>query len=125
MVTSTYMTLTDERWLSPLPLWTGILAGPIAWAIDLEVSYALVHWICGTQQVLVLHLVSAMALLITAAGAAISWRALQQATHAATTDRGERARASFMALLGLASAVLFSLAIVAGAIPSWILAACQ
>ena len=36
MVTSTYMTLTDERWLSPLPLWTGILAGPIAWAIDLR-----------------------------------------------------------------------------------------
>ena len=25
----------DVRWLSPLPLWTGILAGPVAWALDL------------------------------------------------------------------------------------------
>ena len=25
----------DVRWLSPLPLWTGILAGPIAWALNL------------------------------------------------------------------------------------------
>src|SRR5689334_13208309 len=100
------MTLTDQRWLSPLPLWTGILAGPIAWALDLELSYALVHWICATQQVQVLHLFSATALMITAAGFAISWRALQQATHAATTDRGERVRAASMALLGLASSVL-------------------
>jgi len=119
------MTLADQRWLSPLPLWTGILAGPIAWAIDLEVSYALVHWICATQKMPVLHLISLLALMVTAGGAAISWRALQQATHAATTDRGERARASFMALLGLASAVLFACAIVAGAVPPWMLDACQ
>ena len=119
------MTLTDQRWLSPLPLWTGILAGPIAWAIDLEASYALVHWICATQRMDVLHAITLGALLITAAGFAISWRALQQATHAATTDRGERARAAFMALLGLASSVLFAVAIIAGAVPRWILDACQ
>ncbi len=119
------MTLTDQHWLSPLPLWTGILAGPIAWAIDLEVSYALVHWICATQRVEVLHLISLLALLITGVGAFISWRALQQATHAATTDRSERARTCFMAMLGLASALLFACAIVAGAIPRWMLDACQ
>ena len=32
----------DARWLSPLALWTGILAGPAAWALDLSISYALV-----------------------------------------------------------------------------------
>ena len=26
------------RWLSPLPLWTGILAGPLAWALDLTIE---------------------------------------------------------------------------------------
>jgi len=81
--------------------------------------------VCSSDLVQVLHLIGMIALSITAAGFAISWRALQQATHAATTDRGERARAAFMALLGLASAVLFAIAIVAGAIPRWMLDACQ
>ena len=39
----------DVRWLTPLPLWSGILAGPVAWALDLGASYALVKWVCHTS----------------------------------------------------------------------------
>jgi hypothetical protein len=121
----THLTAADRRWLSPLPLWTGILAGPIAWGIDLEASYALVHWTCTTQRVDVLHGISVLALLITAGGAAVSWLALQEARRAQMDDGSERARARFMAILGISTSVLFAMAIVAGAIPRWVLDACQ
>jgi hypothetical protein len=42
------------------------------------------------------------------------------------TDGGDpRQRARFMAVLGLTSAALFAVTIVAGAIPRWMLNACQ
>ena len=117
---------TDLKWLSPLPLWTGILAGPAAWAFDLTVSYALVKWSCLTQRETVLHLLTVVALAGVAAGAFVSWLALQHSADAVPTDGGEpRQRAHFMAILGLASCALFALAIVAGAVPRWLLDACQ
>jgi hypothetical protein len=116
----------DLRWLSPLPLWTGILAGPVAWALDLTVSYALVTWTCSSQRQEVLHVMAAGALAMVFLGALVSWRALQHTAADASTDGGQpRQRARFMALLGLTSSALFALAIVAGAIPAWVLDACQ
>ena len=42
------------------------------------------------------------------------------------TDGGHpRQRARFMAILGLTSCALFALTILAGAIPQWVLDACQ
>jgi hypothetical protein len=114
------------RWLRPLPLWSGILAGPMAWAIDLTASYALVKWVCATRDYAVLHAITIGALAIVAVGAAISWLALQESRAAVPTDGGEpRQRAHFMAVLGLTVSALFALQIVAGAIPRWILDACH
>ncbi len=116
----------DLRWLSPLPLWSGILAGPVAWALDLMVSYALVKWSCGSQRQQVLHLITFAALALVFAGAIPSWQALQRTVFDVPTDGGRsRQRARFMAILGLASCALFAAAIVAGAIPRWMLDACQ
>ncbi len=125
MGAETDLTVADRRWLSPLPLWTGIFAGPIAWAIQLEASYALVHWTCDSHRVGILEVISALALLITAGGAAMSWAALQHAHEAPTDGGSERARAGFMAVLGLSSALLFAIAIVAAAIPPWVVDACH
>jgi len=120
------LTAGDLRWISPLPLWSGILAGPIAWAFDLEVRYALVKWTCVSQRPALLHAVTAASLLVVAAGACVSWLALQRtAAHVPIDGGGPRQRAQFMATLGLASSALFALAIVAGAIPQWMLDACQ
>jgi hypothetical protein len=115
----------DVRWLKPLPLWTGILAGPLAWAFDLEASYALVKWVCRTQNYAVLQLITAVSLVIVIAGAAVSWTALSHTPPEAGTDGGQPIqRARFLAIVGLIVSALFGLQIVAGAIPHWMLDAC-
>ena len=117
---------TDLKWLSPLPLWIGILAGPVAWAFDLTASYALVKWTCLTQHETLLHLLTVASLVAVGAGAIVAWVSLQHSADAMPTDGGNpRQRAHFMAILGLTSCALFALTIVAGAIPRWILDACQ
>jgi hypothetical protein len=123
---STDLDAGDLRWLSPLPLWTGVLAGPVAWALDLTVSYALVKWTCSSQRQEMVQLTTAVALAMTCGGALVSWLALQHTAADAPTDGGQpRQRARFMAILGLGSAALFALAIVAVAIPRWVLDACR
>jgi hypothetical protein len=112
--------------LTPLPLWTGILAGPIAWAFDLTASYAFVKWVCHTGTYGVLSLITAASLAVVGVAAAISWTALRRTVHDVPTDGGRpRQRARFMAVLGLASCALFALQILAGAIPHGVLDACQ
>jgi hypothetical protein len=116
----------DVRWLTPLPLWTGILAGPIAWAFDLTASYAVVKWVCDTRSDLILPLITIASLAAVVVGATISWAALMRTTNDVPTDGGQpRQRARFMAVLGLASCGLFAVQILAGAIPHWMLDACQ
>jgi hypothetical protein len=131
------LTAGDLRWLSPLPLWTGILAGPIAWSCNLGVSYALVKSICISQRHSVLQLITAACLIAVACAAVVSWTALQHTQGDRSgdwliegsgnqTDGGEpRQRARFMAVLGLMSSTLSAIAIVALAVPHWMLNACQ
>ena len=112
------------RWPSALALWTGILAGPVAWAVDLSASYALVKWTCLARREDVLQFITFASLAVVAIGAVVSWRALQHTER--PTDGGRPPqRARFMAVLGLCSCALFALTIVAGAIPQWVLDACQ
>jgi hypothetical protein len=116
----------DLLWLSPPALWIGILAGPLAWATDLTVSYALVKWTCSSQRHALLHGMTAAALAVVAAGAVVSCVALRRTADDRPTDGGKpRQRARFMAVLGLTSCALFALAIIALAIPRWVLDACQ
>jgi hypothetical protein len=116
----------DVRWLKPLPLWTGILAGPIAWTFDLTTSYALVKWVCRTEGYGVLWGITIVSLVLVAGGAAISWKALEKTRADVATDGGRPGqRARFMALLGLIACGLFALQILAGAIPHWVIDACQ
>ena len=126
MGAETHLTAGDLRWLSPLPLWTGILAGPVAWSLDLGVSYALVEWACDTGRQGVIRGITIATLALVAAGAATSWMALQHARLDMPDDGGRpRQRARFMAVLGLASCTFFALAIGALAIPRWVIDACQ
>ena len=113
-------------WLAPLPLWMGILAGPVAWAFDLMSSYAVVTWVCHTGNHALLPSITVVSLAVVGGGAASSWVALTHTANDVPTDGGRpRQRARFMAVLGLASSALFALQILAGAIPHWVLDACQ
>ncbi len=108
-----------------LMLRAGILAGPIAWALDLLVSYALVKWSCGHQHMSVLHLVTIGSLIVVGTGAFASWHALQEAPGGGSMDGGRPfERAKFMAALGLAMSALFAIVVIAGAIPRWAIDAC-
>jgi hypothetical protein len=116
----------DVRWLSPLALWTGILAGPVVWAIDLTASYALAKWTCLTGRRGILHAIMFGSLLIVAGGAVVSSIALRHAAGDEPTDGGRpRQRARFMAILGLTVSALLALQIVSTAIPQWVLDACE
>ncbi len=116
----------DRRWLSPLPLWTGILAGPTAWALDLTSSYSLVKPACRTQSAGMLTVIPLISLVLVAGGAALSWMAVRRTARDIPLDGGgPRQRARFMAVLGLALCTLFALQILAGAIPTSVIDACQ
>jgi hypothetical protein len=106
-------------------LWSGILAGPVAWAFDLLISYALVRWTCASQRTSVLHLVALLALVTIGIGAVVAWRALREVSEAIGSGNAGLQRPRFMAILGLASCALFALTVVAGAIPQFVFDACQ
>ena len=87
------------RWLTPLPLWTGILAGPIAWAFDLTASYASVKWVCHTRTYGILPLITLASLAVVGVAAIISWKALRCTADDVPTDGGRpRQRAQHAAV---------------------------
>jgi hypothetical protein len=123
---STDLNAGDLRWLSPLALWTGILAGPTALAADQLTSYALVTWTCTTERQEVLYVIPLVALAIAAAGGCVAWQALRHTREHLPTDGGHpRQRARFMAILGLTVTAFFAMSIVALAIPPAVLDACH
>ena len=107
-------------------LWFGILAGPLAFLLNLQLSYMLVQPVCVTAHRLVLHLVPVGALLLTVSGGVSAWRNWQR------TGRAESSKAAgvlpcsrFMAGVGLLTSGLFILVIVAQWLPNFILTPCQ
>lgn len=107
-------------------LWTGILAGPLAWALDEGIGYVLVPHACSTGHGYVLHVATALCLLIAAAAFLLAWRMLVMTPPSSTEDGGDASsRSRFMAMVGMASSALFFMAIIAEAIPRFILNACD
>jgi hypothetical protein len=112
--------------------WAGIAAGPIALASDEFISYTLVQWACKHQTMWVLHLITLLALALVAAGAYASWIAFAETPSDMAFDPAEGQdrhtvileRGRFMAVLGLASAILFTLFILGQAVPRLMLNAC-
>ena len=109
-----------------LALWTGMLAGPIAWLLQMELGYALVPWACATGHIVVLHIVTLGGLLIAAAGALVAWREWRRSGREWPKGAGgPQMRSRFMAVLGLLTSVMFFLVILAQGLPSFILSPCQ
>ena len=102
-------------------LWAGVLAGPLAWASNLGISYAIVKWTCGSRHTIAFHAITIGALIVIGAGAVPAWSGLDRARAAGVS--GERIR--FMARWGLLSCAFFALVVVATSIPAWVLNACQ
>jgi hypothetical protein len=107
-------------------LLAGVLLPPLAWALDLQVSYALVKWSCATGWHAGLWIVPALSLSLVAAAAWHSWgcwTALRQ--QAAPAGAAHEDRSYFLAVTGLALAALFALLIVTSALPRALLSPCE
>jgi hypothetical protein len=107
--------------------WTGLLAAPAAWALQMQVGYTLVPWVCAHDaQAVSLHVITVVALLLSAAGAFISWRSWRKAGQEWPRDEGGAVgRSRFMGVLGLLTSAIFFLLILMQGVASFILHPCQ
>jgi hypothetical protein len=112
----------DEK--GNLMLWIGLLLGPSAWFLQLEMNYALVPWVCASGHKSVLIIVSVLCLLLTVAAGLLSLTSLKIISSSKTPTVGSIARALFMARLGILMSSLFALVIIAQSIPNFILSPC-
>lgn len=117
---------TEKRILHPrgqAVQWTGVLAGPVAWGLHMQVNYSLVPWVCKNGGEVFIHLVTIVALLITAVGALAAWRGWQAGRE--DESEGEASRSHFMSALGLLNSGMFFVVIIAQEIPSFFFHPCQ
>ena len=105
---------------SSIALWSAILSGPVAFAVTLQLRYALVQWACMNHSSWVLVAIAAALLLLPIGGAIVCWR-----FSPAPDDDRIGGRVYFMAIGGFILNCAFILAIIANAIPDFFLRACD
>ena len=107
-------------------LWFGILAGPLAFLLNLQLSYMLVQPVCVTAHHIILHLVPLGALLLTVGSGVSAWRNWQRTGQVESSKAaGVLPRSRFMAGVGFLTSSLFIIVIVAQWLPNFILTPCQ
>lgn len=106
-------------------LWFGLLAGPAAWFLHLNISYSLVRFICFHGHGWLLHLTTGAALVLAAAGAWVAWRSWNLiGAPEVTNGPGTLGRTRFMALGGLMLSGFFLTIILLAWIPDFLLHPC-
>ena len=89
----------------------GVFAGPIAWLTDTQFNYAAVPWVCAHQVPLIPLFALAMAA-ISLVGGFLSWRGYASAAPTPVPDSTGAGRPHrFVALMGIAIALLFTIVI--------------
>jgi hypothetical protein len=101
--------------------WLLVLVGPVAFLADQSLSYYLVHPLCEAKQPLPLFLIPLGSASLTTIAGAIAWR---RYTRSGGSKQGEQVT-SFLARFGLLLSSFSVLAIVAMAIPRFILGPCD
>jgi hypothetical protein len=104
--------------------WYGVLAGAIAWAMQLQANYALVRAACSTGDLRWLYFSSAAFLLLALSGVLVAWLDYSKTTSRSGLDDAGM-RGSFMGMLGLLTSSLFALIIIGQAIPVFIFGPCE
>ncbi len=106
-------------------LWAGVLIGPFAWALDEGLSYSLSQHSCSTGHAYVLHAISVCCFVLALIGAWIARTQIRR-TGVGEEDGGSRRdRSWWMARLGIAFCLGFSLVIIAMEIPKIVLNPCD
>lgn len=107
---------SESAWREmPASIWAGLMAAPIAFAINLGVGYMLAASICeGGGSELPLHFIAGGTLALAATGASIAWRTWRRSGIRMPEDHGTpHERMRFMAAFGALMSPLFMLAIIA------------
>lgn len=120
------MQTTTQAMPSSLALWYGILAGPLAAAVNEGLNYMLDQHSCSTGHYYVLHLISTCALLFCLSATFVAGHELRHIPGDIDEEGGTwRERSWFMARLGLAASLGFALVIIAMSVPHFILSPCD
>jgi hypothetical protein len=117
---------TIRKGETPIQLWWSLVAGFLAFAGDLGFSYALQQHTCTNADSYLLHVITFVTLAIAISGFITGFHAYRALPENVTErGRGSHDRAHFQALLGMGFCLLFTLAIIANAVPRWILNPCS
>jgi len=109
-----------------MALWWGVFAGPIAFAADEVLSYAIVQHSCSTGYHWLLHFYTISAILVCVSGLLSAlWCYNRIPRGTGTEDASVASRSRWMAIYGLAASIVFVIVIIALAIPKWALSPCD
>ena len=117
----TNITSAPSNWA----LWAGVLGAPAAWALQLDIGYAMPPGLCHLGSRWPEYVLSLICLLAALTGAAVSYR--QYATIGGKPDDpegGPLARRRFLGALGTAVGLLFAIVIIAQSLPSFFFDPC-
>ena len=100
--------------VSDVAQWTSVLGGPVAVALNLEVSYAMTDWACTSGNGWTLHVVHLLTLVMSVA-AALLGRSLWIRAGRGWPDPGAGSvpRSRFVSALGALGGLVFPLVILA------------
>jgi hypothetical protein len=101
--------------------WSGLIAGPLAWALSFQGNYLLIEWECA-QGLKAVPLVALLLTLVALIASYASWRAWQPA--AGEPERSHRFR-HFIGAVSALVALLFAFVIVLQAFAGIIFSGCE
>ena len=103
----------------------GFLLPPLAWLLDLQVSYAMLKWACENDRRDLVLLMPIGSLALLAAGTWMSWTCWMKLRDADEAGGGIEDRSYFVAVCGLAMSAVFGLLIVTSVAPRYFLSPCE
>jgi hypothetical protein len=104
----------------------GFLLAPLAWLLDLQVSYATVKWACAADQRMVLFLLPLGSFAVIGFATWLSWSCWTRLRKGGALEGAHvRDRSYFLAVAGLAMNALFGLLIITSYAPRALLSPCE
>ncbi len=124
--------LGDAAERAPVLQWIGLLLPPAAFFAHLQIAYVLIPWACTTQREYWMHIVGALAVLLSLAGVVAAWVSRARASDAEphppahpVEGPGPLFRTRFMGDVGLGVGALLSLILLMQWIGGFLITVCQ
>lgn len=107
-------------------LWTSLLGGPLAWALNQQLGYATVKLACSQDRAFIPTMIAVVALVGTLSAAWLGWSCYQKVRDVANERGGTMVdRSYFIAVMAIGLNLLLALLIAAQATNTFILSPCE